>query len=428
MQGQKEIYLKTEEVDELMTAIPKWIIRWGISIIFTVMLSAFILSMFIKYPDRLTAQATITTTNPPVTLISKVNGKIAELSVKNNQFIKKGNLILVIENTTDHNDINKLTSILNTLKIKNSKTLPSITIFDSLQMGDLTPIFLEFLNAYTDYKLFTEIDPQQKEIDIINKEFEKYQQLQSKYETQESIYKQELSLIEKDHKRYNTLFQNQSISPKEFEDKERDYLAARRNYENVKITSLNNKLIIDNLEKDKLKLVIEDYQQKEKYNQNLDQHMQDLISQVKTWEQDYLIKAPIDGTISFFNYWSNNQNIKQGDEVVSIVPVDKQEIISKLILPVQNSGKLKTGQVVNIKLDNYAYPEYGMIKGIVKTISLMPKKENYSVEVSLPNKLITSYKKNLDYQEEMQGTADIITEELSVFDRVFYQFRKILKK
>jgi len=58
-------------------------------------------------------------------------------------------------------------------------------------------------------------------------------------------------------------------------------------------------------------------------------------------------------------------------------------------------------------------------------LSLMPKNESYVVEVSLPNKLTTTYKKHLDYKEEMQGTADIITEELSVFDRVFYQFRKI---
>ena len=96
-------------------------------------------------------------------------------------------------------------------------------------------------------------------------------------------------------------------------------------------------------------------------------------------------------------------------------------------MPVQNSGKLKTGQTVNIKLNNYLYQEYGMLKGVVKTISLMPQNENYSVEVSLPSQLLTTYQKKLDYKEEMQGTADIITEELSVLDRVFYQFRKLMR-
>ena len=119
---------------------------------------------------------------------------------------------------------------------------------------------------------------------------------------------------------------------------------------------------------------------------------------------------------------------KQGDEVMGIVPLEKQEVIAKLILPVHNSGKLKVGQTVNIKLNNYLFQEYGMLKGFVKNISVMPKNESYAIKVSLPNQLITTYNKKLDYKQEMQGTADIITEELSVFDRVFYQFRKIVKR
>jgi hypothetical protein len=170
------------------------------------------------------------------------------------------------------------------------------------------------------------------------------------------------------------------------------------------------------------------YQEKEKYAQAFNQSKQTLKSQIETWKQTYLLKAPIDGKVSLFNYWTKNQNLKQGDEVMSIVPTEKQEMIAKLFLPVRNSGKLKAGQTANIKLNNYLFQEYGMLKGIVKNISVMPKNESYAIEVSLPNQLITTYNKTLTYQQEMQGTADIITEELSVFDRVFYQFREIVKR
>ena len=67
-----------------------------------------------------------------------------------------------------------------------------------------------------------------------------------------------------------------------------------------------------------------------------------------------------------------------------------------------------------------------MLKGFVKHVSPMPQKESYAIEVTLPDKLMTSYKKTLAYKEEMEGAADIITEELSVFDRIFHQFRKII--
>jgi multidrug resistance efflux pump len=183
--------------------------------------------------------------------------------------------------------------------------------------------------------------------------------------------------------------------------------------------------MINNLEKNKLQLQMQAYQEKEKHLQELSQSIKSLRTQIETWEQTYLLKAPIDGKVSLFNFWTKNQNIKQGDEVLSVIPTEKQEVIAKLSLPVQNSGKLKQGQVVNIKLDNYQFQEYGMLKGYVKTISVMPKDDNYAIEVELPNKLTTTYHKQLEYKQEMHGIADIITEDLSLFDRVFYQFRKL---
>lgn len=430
MSEEKEIEVKTEEVNELLTAVPKWIVRWGVSIIILIMILTLSLSFFIRYPDTLSAKTIITTTNPPVTLITKINGKITELKIKNNQSVKEGDVLLVIESNTNYKSILTIDSVLRDFNKYDSINFNTLTPLgrDVEGLGDLTPAFIAFFKSYNDYKLQLEINPQAKEIEIINIELSEYQLLQSKYQNQEHIYKEEFLLIEKDFNRYNTLFQTNSISAKEFEDKKREYLTAKRIYENLKITNINNKLTINNLEKNKLQLQMQAYQENSKYDQALNQSIQTLKSQIETWEQTYLLKAPIDGKVSLFNYWSVNQNLKQGDEVLSIVPTEKQEMIAKLFLPVQNSGKLKIGQTVNIKLNNYSYQEYGMLKGNVKNISVMPQKETYAIEVSLQNDLTTSYHKYLDYKEEMQGSADIITEELSVFDRVFYQFRKLVKK
>lgn len=433
MPEEKNIEIKTEEVNELLTSFPKWIIRWGVTMIFIIMVLALALSYFIKYPDTLSAKATVTTINPPVTLVSKTNGKIAELKVKNNQSVKKGDILLVIESTTNYNSVIIIGSILSKFNKNDSINYNRLNTLSFLGkegegLGEITPAFIIFLKCYNDYKLQKELNPQQREVEIIDKELVEYQTLQDKYQNQETIYKEEFGLIEKDFNRFTTLYSSQSISAKEFEDKKREFLSAKRNYESIKITNINNKLTINNLEKNKLQLQMQAYQEIEKNEQALNQSMQALKSQIETWEQTYLLRAPIDGKISLFNYWAVNQNLKQGDEVISIVPSEKQEIIAKLFLPVQNSSKLKIGQIVNIKLDNYQFQEFGMLKGQIKNVSLMPQKESYAIEVSLPNNLMTSYNKQLDYKEEMQGTADIITEELSIFDRVFYQFRKILKK
>jgi multidrug resistance efflux pump len=432
MAEEKEIELKTEDVNELLTSVPNWIIRWGVTMIFCIMVAALALSYFIKYPDTLTAKATITTINPPVTLVSKANGKIIELKVKNNQSVKKDEVLFVIESAANYNSILAIDTILKDFDKNDSLNYIKLNRLSLLGkhgegLGGITPMFIVFFKSYNDYKLQKELNPQIKEVEIIDKELAEYQALQGKYQNQENIYKEEFSLIEKDFNRFTTLFSNQSISAKEFEDKKREFLSAKRNYESIKITNINNKLAINNLEKNKLQLQMQAYQEIEKFEKTLSQSVQSLKSEIETWEQAYLLKAPIEGKVSLFNYWAINQNIKQGDEILSIVPSIKQEIIAKLFLPVQNSSKLKIGQTVNIKLDNYQFQEFGMLKGRVENVSLVPQKDTYAIEVSLPNNLITSYNKQLVYKEEMQGTADIITEELSVFDRVFYQFRKILK-
>lgn len=427
---EKEIEIRTEEVNELLTAVPKWIIRWGVTLIFLIMVAIVTLSFFIKYPDTLSAKITITTLNPPINLLAKTSGKIIELNVKNNQVIKKGEVMAVLENTANYKHVLKVSLLLDSFQInlKLKKRLPTYIRLDTFQVGELTIPFLQFLKSYNDYKLFSETNPQVKEITIIDKELETYSLLFKKYQAQENLTKEEFDLIEKDFIRYRDLYKNNAISAKEFEDKNREYIRAKQNYETIKINSLNNKITISSLEKNKLQLQLLEVQETEKYLQQLTDAIQTLKSQIDTWEQTYLFISPIDGSVSLYSYWAKNQNIKQGEEVLGIVPSEKQEIIAKLMLPVQNSGKLKIGQKVNIKLTNYAYQEYGMLQGVVRTISTVPQNENYAIEVALPDKLRTTYKKRLDYKEEMQGTAEIITEELSVFDRIFYQFRKLIIK
>jgi multidrug efflux pump subunit AcrA (membrane-fusion protein) len=99
---EKEITIRTEEVNEILTSAPKWLYRWGISVIFILILVAVGLSYFIKYPDILTADIRLTTLNPPVTLISKTNGKLTHLLVKNNEQLKYNQTIAVIENTANY--------------------------------------------------------------------------------------------------------------------------------------------------------------------------------------------------------------------------------------------------------------------------------------------------------------------------------------
>jgi hypothetical protein len=89
--------------------------------------------------------------------------------------------------------------------------------------------------------------------------------------------------------------------------------------------------------------------------------------------------------------------------------------------------KVKSGQQVYIRPDNYPYQEFGMLAGTVQSISLVPRNDSYAIEVQLPRGLRTNFDRPLDFRQEMQGSAEIITEELRLLERIFYQIRRILK-
>jgi multidrug resistance efflux pump len=421
---------QSEFIKEAMAQPPQWIFKYGMFLFFGLICVILILSNFIKYPDVLRANITLTTLNPPATLIAKTNGKLTDLLVTNNAIVKKCDVLGVIENTANCYQLLSVEKIVDSLiyllRTKDSISITSLS--DTLNLGDITPQYLLFLKSYKDYHLFTEINPQAQEIKVLDRQLAEYAILLSKYKKEEEIFQEEYLLVEKDYNRDLGLFKQNVISAREFETKKKECLSSQRNFENQKIITSNTKITVNNIEKNKIQLKIQEYQERSKYKQDLEQSIKSLQTSINTWKTTYLLESPISGKVSFFNYWSVNQNIKTGDAVFSIVPTEQQELVAKLILPSQNSGKVKVGQRVNIKLDNYPYTEYGMLNGIVKNISLVPNNSNYAVDVELVNGLITSYNKALTYKEEMTGTAEIITDNLSILDRIFMNLKKTVVK
>jgi hypothetical protein len=160
-----------------------------------------------------------------------------------------------------------------------------------------------------------------------------------------------------------------------------------------------------------------------------------LLDNIKSWEQKYVFKAPFDGKVQFLKFYNENQFVQSGEQVFTIVPKE-EKAFGQVILPAQGSGKIKIGQEVIIKLDNYPYMEYGSITGRVKSISLTtsPTKtekseiDTYLVLVDFPNQLKTNYGTKLDFKAEAKGTAEIITNDRRLIQRLFDNLKYIMEK
>jgi HlyD family secretion protein len=169
-------------------------------------------------------------------------------------------------------------------------------------------------------------------------------------------------------------------------------------------------------------------EEKEKYISVLRESFLNLKAQINLWENTYLLISPIEGIVSFTKFWSANQSVVKDEPVVSIVPVETGSFLGRIYLQMQRSGKVKTGQSVNIKLSGFPYLEYGMVRGIVKSKSLVPAGDAYVIEIELPEGLSTLYGRTLEFTQNMQGTAEIITENIRLLQKIVNPFRYLVSK
>jgi multidrug efflux pump subunit AcrA (membrane-fusion protein) len=426
MQPPKKIDLlleRSDEVQEILRTPPRWPIMWGNTVIFFTMLVLLLLCWIIKYPDELQADIVLTTATPPNAVVAKSSGKIS-LIVNENELVKKNGIVCVLDNSARYLDVLSLSTKLDSLG-NHLGTIDASHFSPQLQVGEIQGEYNDFIAAVNRNSFFETNIPIEREIASIRNQISKNMQLLKQQEKQRAIYQKQLQLVQVDYDRDKKLFEQQVISAKSFEEKEQVLLTASANFETAESNVASTQIKLAELEKDLQRATIQNSRETNDLTLSVQESYQKLKSAIATWEQKYVLRSPIDGTASFFNYWSKNQFVKVGDEVMTIVPEGSQVVIGKVRMPVQNSGKAKIGQRVNIQLENYPYEEYGMVLGRVKNISLVPRENLYAIDVELPAKLMTTYNKELEFRHELQGHAEIITEDLRLLERMFYQIRKI---
>ena len=425
----EDIDLRSEEVQEILTKVPNWLIRWGNTLFLLIIMMLLFISWFVKYPDIIVSEAIITTEISPQKEYARVSGKIDTIFVKDTQNVFDKQPLAIIENTANYNDVFFLKTVIDTIKVHKQFFSFPIDKLPILFLGDIDNSFALFENSYIQYILNKELDPFSNEV-IANKvtSSELKRQL-SNLQSQKLLNKRELEFKQKDLKRSKSLFDKGVISEKEYETKQLEYLQAERSYKNMTASISQLRESISNSKKKSKSTYISSIREEMTLLKSVIQSFNQLKRSIKDWEMQYVLSSKMNGKVSFLNFWNKNQTVNEGGLVFTIIPSKNSSFIAKLKTPSQNLGKVKIGQTVNIKLQNYPDYEFGVLKGAVNKISETSNKDGfYTIDISLPKKLITSYNKEIEFKQEMRGTAEIITEDLRLIQRFFYQLNKIIQR
>lgn len=413
---------RSEAVNEILGTPPRWIIRWGVTIVFVIIFLLIIGSVLIKYNDIATAKIVITTRTPPAYVEANTSGKINELLIKTDEKVDKGDILAEIENTADMTDVLALKAKLNSFQLKQI-SIDSVNYYfpSDLVLGDMTKLYSDFLSDYQEYILYQSLNPNGHEVINTTGLLHKQEELLNKQTKQLSLYREQLKLSELNYKRNKTLYEKGVIAEAEFNDIKVKFIEEKKNYEKLNEVISNTQISITSLIGKRTQSSILDKELIYNHRHELRASLENLKSEISRWELKYLMKSPMDGKVSMFDIRNKYQNVNQGDVIFTIIPNNTDSIIGLVTMPVKNSGKVKIGQDVIIKLDNFPYQEWGSLKGKIRDISAVPKKREamYSIYVSI-NSLNTSFSKRIDFRQEMHGTAEIILEEITFFQRIFY--------
>ena len=421
----EDIELRSEPVKEILSKPPRKLIRWGITAIFGVVMLLLIIACILKYPDIITARAIVTTKELPASVVARGGGQISDLFVKEKEKVQKGDVLAIIENTANYEDWKMIAPRFKDFhqKLIQKDTVGKLDFSKEVELGNMQSAYAQLYLAYKGYWNYIETNFYQEKINQLRQKIITQNRLTQGLSEQKAILITDFQLTKHKYEVDSALYSKQVLTKRELETSEQNYLQERYRLKSFDVEQINVSIQVRELQSQILELQQKFKTDELQYLESLKDASLNFQAVLASWEQDFLLKAPIDGEVAFFHFWSDNQVVKSGDEVMVITP-EAQKIFAYAKVPQQGFGKVKEGQTVRIQLDGYPYNEFGSVKGHIASISSISRESTYFVRFELPNGLVTNYNKQLQFSQEMEGAAHIVTEDLRLIERIFYEFRK----
>lgn len=226
----KEIELRSEEVQEVMNHISPWVVRWGITVLFIILLALLAGCWIFKYPDVLQAEVTLTTEEPPAFILARSMGKIDTLYVHNGDTVKAGEHLGVIQNASVTEDVLWLTDRMKDWEIAGYEPVKGAEYFigKRLQLGELQSEYASFMIALSDYVRFIEQDYYAKKMDAGKIQLAGQRSYLNLVEREHTLTEKEMELAQSMYDRDSILYARNAMIVAEFEESGSRYLQSLR--------------------------------------------------------------------------------------------------------------------------------------------------------------------------------------------------------
>jgi HlyD family secretion protein len=428
MPGPLSLYqyeLVSDEIHEVISYRPHWIVRKGNVFFFLIILFLLSLTLFIKYPDIVNGTARLVALNPPKLISARAEGKLLKLFISDEQQVHKNQHLGYIESTAEYDQVMKLQNWIGETidATQNNKYDALITnpLPGFLNLGELQTGYQEFQNQLALTKQTLTNGYYQRKRNALGKDLQYLASLKTNTTQQKELLEQDQQLQQKEYSAYESLAKDKVIAPLELNQYKSKLIAKDQSLKQINVQITNSDISAHGKEKEILDLqkMVTDLQQQ------FHSALLDLKSQIEKWIQQYVLVAPEDGKVLFISSLQENELVANGQGLFFVQP-NQTKTYAELMTGQKGFGKIKTGQKVMIKVESYPSTEFGYLTGSVKYISNMPqRKDSFLIKVDLPMGMQTNYNKTIFFRNNLTAQAEIITDNRKLFDRLAGQLRQI---
>ena len=420
--------IRGEAVQEFISRKPGFLIEHGTMLFLFILIAIIIGCWFIQYPDVITATAKLKSINAPKAVVNKLSGKLVKLFVKESDEVKENEIIGYMESTAQPNEILRLESALDTInaftQINKTELLPGyIAGLQFKNLGELQQPYQAFIQAFIVYKDYINNGFYATKRSMLSNDLDDLTKLHANLSNQKYIQQQDETLAVKTYQMNEKLLKEKVISLKEFRDEKSKLLNKSMSVPQISASIISNETQQNDKKKEMLELDNQATQQQAVFVQALNT----LKNEVADWKKNYLLITPVAGKVSFTGFIQEKEDLK-ANQIICYVNPENTTSYAEVFIPQSNFGRTKIGEKVLLKFQAYPFEQYGSVEGTLSFISAVATDSGYAAKVDLPKGLITSFGKQIQYRDGLLSAADIITEEMRLLQRFYYDIYKNIRR
>ncbi len=400
-----------QEPDEFVGVIPSKIGRWGIGLLISILIVSIVTLIIILYPTHIRGTMTITHEQSVIPLAARSEGFLAFCTASNGDTVRAGQILCILESSSDPIEVLQMDSLLAILMIEQTDletTSRSIAEHPFTNLGNLSRPYANLITAAEEYlsylqnnSSYTRIASYATQRNDLEKILEDQNQLMV-------LLRQEVDLKKVSLERNVYLRDTGVFTQVDYEKSKSLLIAAEGDYQKVllairqgeKEINQTSGLIDTEVRESKLSLA-----QKEN---GLREAIISLFGMVEEWEFNYAIIAPTEGQVAINPGIITNRYIKKDQTVMSLLPLTPGSLIGTMVLPIKGAARITVGQKVLIRLNEYPYLQFGILKGYIEELSPVPINGNYLARVTFPDSNNALLGKTIQLNRLLTGEGRVV--------------------